>query len=265
MKYLQGVLLDWAGTTVDYGCMAPVGSFIEMFEERGITVTMEETRKPMGMAKIDHIRTMLGMPEIQAQLANRAIIEKDVVEMNGRFEELLFKNLSNYATPVPGAVDAINEIIQMKLKIGTTTGYTREMMEIVRAGAAQQGYAPDIVITADDVDAGRPFPWMAYAAAMKMGVYPMSRIVKVGDTVIDMEEGRNAGAWTVGLVYSSSEFGLTQEETNQLSEHERLTRAAAVRKRLFAAGAHHVLDTIEELPAYLQKLDQELAKQEVFV
>ncbi|WNS78482.1 phosphonoacetaldehyde hydrolase [Domibacillus sp. DTU_2020_1001157_1_SI_ALB_TIR_016] len=265
MKYLQGVLLDWAGTTVDYGCMAPVGSFIEMFKEKGITVTMEETRKPMGMAKIDHIRTMLEMPGIRAQLGNKAVTEKEVIGMNTRFEELLFKNLANYATPIPGAVDAINDIIKMQLKIGTTTGYTREMMDVVRAGAAQKGYAPDIVITADDVDAGRPFPWMAYIAAMKMGVYPMNRIVKVGDTVIDMEEGRNAGTWTVGLVYGSSEFGLTQEETNQLSNQERLHRAAAVRKRLLAAGAHYVLDTIEELPAYLQKLDQKLTKQEVLV
>ncbi|PAF19193.1 phosphonoacetaldehyde hydrolase [Terribacillus saccharophilus] len=265
MKYLQGVLFDWAGTTVDYGCMAPVGSFMDMFAEKGIQVSMEETRQPMGMAKIDHIRTMLEMPGIYSQLGNQKISEKDITEMNERFEQLLFKNLADYADPVPGAVAAVEEIIDMDLKIGTTTGYTRDMMKIVQAGAAEKGYAPDIVITAEDVGAGRPFPWMAYAAAMKMGVYPMNRIVKVGDTVMDMKEGRNAGAWTVGLVYGSSEFGLTQTETKQLSEQDRLSRAAEVRERLIEAGAHHVLDTIADLPAYLKELDHQLSQQEVLV
>ena len=55
---IKAVIFDWAGTTVDYGCFAPVQAFMETFKAAGVEPTMEETRKPMGMLKIDHIRTM---------------------------------------------------------------------------------------------------------------------------------------------------------------------------------------------------------------
>ena len=61
---IEGIIFDWAGTTVDYGCFAPVQAFMDVFREFGMKVTMEETRKPMGMLKRDHIRTMLEMPRI---------------------------------------------------------------------------------------------------------------------------------------------------------------------------------------------------------
>ena len=63
MKY-EGIIFDWAGTTVDYGCMAPVEAFDEAFRAYSIEPKMEEIRKPMGMLKIDHVRTMLGMERI---------------------------------------------------------------------------------------------------------------------------------------------------------------------------------------------------------
>ncbi len=60
---IEGVILDWAGTAVDFGCFAPVHVFIDIFQKVGIDVTMEEARAPMGMLKIDHIRAMLSMQE----------------------------------------------------------------------------------------------------------------------------------------------------------------------------------------------------------
>ncbi|OKL35662.1 phosphonoacetaldehyde hydrolase [Domibacillus mangrovi] len=261
MKKIQGIFLDWAGTTVDYGCMAPVESFVKIFEEKGIQVTMDETREPMGMAKIDHIRTMLEMPSIRKQWQGE-LTEKDVCELNERFEACLFESLDEYTDPVPGAVEAVETLREMGLVIGTTTGYTREMIDIVRAGAAEKCYVPDVTVTADDVDAGRPYPWMMYYAAMKLGVYPMNRVVKVGDTTVDMEEGRNAGAWTVGLIYGSSELGLSIEEVSHLTEDERAIREADVREKLMAAGAHTVLLSISELPAFIRELDRILSEKE---
>ena len=64
MKQFECVIFDWAGTTVDYGCFAPVQAFVEVFKHYGIEPTMEEVREPMGMLKIDHIRTMLNNVKI---------------------------------------------------------------------------------------------------------------------------------------------------------------------------------------------------------
>ena len=63
----QLVIFDWAGTTVDYGCFAPVNAFALAFQKFGVTPTVEEIRAPMGMLKRDHIRTMLAMPAIRQQ------------------------------------------------------------------------------------------------------------------------------------------------------------------------------------------------------
>ena len=63
---VEAVIFDWAGTTVDFGCFAPVQAFIETFKAAGVEPTMEETRAPMGMLKIDHICTMLKMDRIAA-------------------------------------------------------------------------------------------------------------------------------------------------------------------------------------------------------
>ena len=60
----QLVIFDWAGTTVDYGCFAPVNAFALAFQKFGVTPTVEEIRAPMGMLKRDHIRTMLRMERI---------------------------------------------------------------------------------------------------------------------------------------------------------------------------------------------------------
>ena len=76
MKKIKAVIFDWAGTTVDFGCMAPVQAFVEVFKEFGIEPTMEEVREPMGMLKIDHIRTMLKMERIISGLKNTEKIRK---------------------------------------------------------------------------------------------------------------------------------------------------------------------------------------------
>ena len=99
-RKIEAVIFDWAGTTVDYGCFAPVQAFSEVFKEFGVTPTMEEVRKPMGMLKIDHIRTMLSMDRIQQcwqEKYNRPSNEEDVQKMYAVYEAKLLSVLDQYA------------------------------------------------------------------------------------------------------------------------------------------------------------------------
>lgn len=65
MKKISGVIMDWAGTAVDYGCFAPLNAFLKVFsEEKGIDITYRQAREPMGLLKIDHIKAILSMPEV---------------------------------------------------------------------------------------------------------------------------------------------------------------------------------------------------------
>lgn len=220
---IEAVIFDWAGTTVDYGCFAPLEVFMKIFQKRGVEITAAEARKPMGLLKIDHVRALTEMPRIADEwkgVFGQLPTEADIHEMYEEFEEILFSILPSYATPIDEVKEVIASLRERGIKIGSTTGYTREMMGIVAKEAALQGYKPDFLVTPDDVPAGRPYPWMCYKNAMELGVYPMNHMIKVGDTVSDMKEGRNAGMWTVGVILGSSELGLTEEEVESMDSVE---------------------------------------------
>ena len=255
---IEAVLFDWAGTTVDYGCFAPLEVFLEVFKRKGIDLTLEEARGPMGMLKIDHIRALTQIPRIKEQwvkVYGREPNEKDVKEMYEDFEPSLLKILPNYTTPIPGVVEAVKEIRDMGLKIGSTTGYTDKMMEIVKKGAKEKGYEPDTLFTPDGLPGGRPYPWMCYENAKKLGVYPMNHIIKVGDTLSDVKEGVNAGCWSVGVIMGSNELGLHEEEVLAMPYDELSTRCKEVRERFLNAGAHFVIKTMSELPDLIKKIN----------
>ena len=249
---IEAVIFDWAGTTVDYGCFAPVKAFMEAFAHHGVPVTMEETRKPMGMLKRDHIRTMLHMERIAAEwkrVHGREATEEDVDAVYAQFEPKLFSILDQYADLKPFAVETAAKLREMGLKIGSTTGYTKAMMEIVTAKAAQQGYAPDVWVSPDGVEGkGRPYPYMIFANMQKLGVTSVRNVVKVGDTISDVKEGVNAGVWTVAVIEGSSQLGLSRQEYEALLPEE---QAAACRKAEIGfrqAGAQFVIRNLAQLP-----------------
>lgn len=252
------VIFDWAGTTVDYGCFAPVQAFMEAFKAAGVEPTMEETRAPMGMLKIDHIRTMLHMDRIEKEwirIHGAAPTEDDVQKLYEPYEEKLLSILHNFADPKPGVLNAIAELRAMNIKIGSTTGYNDKMMAIVASQAATNGYAPDVMITPDTVGGkGRPYPYMIFANMKELGAANVDEVVKVGDTISDIKEGLAAGAFSVAVVEGSSEMGLTQEEFEALSAEDQDAVCAKVKATFYAAGAHAVIRTMTELPALVRQL-----------
>lgn len=255
---IQAVIFDWAGTTVDYGCFAPVQAFMEAFAHFGIEVTMEETRKPMGMLKIEHIRTMLKMERIQnlwKEKYGRCANNEDVEAIYEQFEPKLLSILHRYSDPKPFVLETVAQLRQMGLKIGSTTGYTDKMMEIVVPEAEKQGYSPDCWFSPDSVDGkGRPYPYMIFKNMQYMQISSVQNIVKVGDTISDIKEGVNAGVWTVGVIEGSSELGLSKEEWENLSADEKKTKAKQVENSFRSAGADFVIQNMSELPALIYML-----------
>jgi phosphonoacetaldehyde hydrolase len=154
------------------------------------------------------------------------------------------------------------ELRRRGIKTGGTTGYFKAAAERVAAAAKRQGYAPDCTLGPDDVSAGRPKPWMIYRIMETLDVCPPAAVVKVGDTVPDIEEGRNAGIWSVGVTHTGSEVGCTAAEFAALPEAERRERVAAAERKLRAAGAHAVIGSVADVPALLDELAGRLASGE---
>ena len=259
---IRCVIMDWAGTAVDYGCFAPLNAFLKVFsEERGVEITLRQAREPMGMLKIDHIRAILSMPAVSEKFRERyrrAWDERDVEEMYRSFEKHLFASLSEFTTPVPGAVETVAALRGQGIRIGSTTGYTARMMEVVRPGAAAKGYAVDNLVTPDGLPAGRPAPYMIFRNMTELEIPSVRQVVKVGDTIADIREGVNAGVWSVGVVTGSNEMGLTEEEYARMPADSLAAMKEEVRLRMLRAGAHRVLDNIAELPGCIRTLNEML-------
>lgn len=254
MKY-EAVIFDWAGTTVDYGCFAPVQAFMEIFKEYGIEPTMEETRKPMGMLKWDHIKTLLSMDRIREEfrrIHGRDFTDKDVDEMHEKFAANLMKILDRFSDPKEYVVETVVKLRDVGVKIGSTTGYTDAMMAIVIREAAKAGYEPDCWFSPDSTGhMGRPYPYMIFKNMETLQVTSVDKVMKVGDTLSDIREGKNAGVFTVGIIEGSSEMGLTKAEYEALAPEEKEAKVQAVTKRYMDAGADAVVQDIRGVLEYI--------------
>jgi phosphonoacetaldehyde hydrolase len=261
-RRLQAVVLDWAGTVVDFGSRAPVRAVVEVFRRHGVAVSVEQARRPMGTAKRRHLELMLQMPEVAEawQAARgRPPAPPDVDRLYHDFQPIQAACLAEHAQLIPGTLEAVADFGRRGLRVGTTTGYSTLMMEVVASHAAQQGFAPEVTVCADEVPAGRPHPWMCLRAAMELGVYPMWTLAQVGDTVPDVLEGLNAGTWVIAVAETGNEVGLPRDELLRLPPAERRRRTEAARLRLGQAGAHYVVDGIGDVPVVLDELDARIA------
>ncbi|MGI5895120.1 MAG: phosphonoacetaldehyde hydrolase [Candidatus Merdivicinus sp.] len=253
------VVFDWAGTTVDYGSSAPAVVFERTFAQEGIHFTRQEINAFMGMEKKDHIRSLLSTEKGTSQWNEkfgRSWTEEDVEKLYEAFEANLFDVVAEYSTPIAGTVEAVAKLREMGIKIGSTTGYTSQMMERVIPAAKEGGYSADCVVTPDVTGAARPTPFMLFECMRQLNVYPPKHVVKVGDTVIDMKEGVNAGAWSIGILTGSNLMGLTEEEYRAMSAQELMERKQAVTAKYLEAGANLVIDSIAELPAAVKEINR---------
>ena len=259
MAKIQCIIMDWAGTAVDFGCFAPLNAFLRVFGEQGVDITYKQAREPMGLLKIEHIKAILRMPEVNRkfrEVHDRDWTLEDVDVMYGSFERHLFASLEDFTTPLPGVVDTMGYLRGEGIKIGSTTGYTSAMMDVVRPGAAAKGYMVDNLVTPDHLPAGRPAPYMIYRNMIDLAVDSVDAVVKVGDTIADIREGVNAKAWSVGIITGSNELGLNEEEYNAMSANRLAEMKREVAERMRAAGANAVLDNITELPDYIAKINK---------
>lgn len=261
-KRLEAVIFDWAGTTVDHGSLAPVRAVTEIFHRRGIPLTDAEARRDMGIFKRDHIRNVLAMPRVAQQwreLTGADPVEDDANKLFSDFLPLQMRILDEYSQVIQG-VRAVTEKLRSRgLRIGSTTGYTRPMLDVLIQRAKEQGYYSDLALCPDDAPGGRPHPWMCLQLAIQFRLRATWAAVKIGDTVSDIEEALNAGMWAVGVAATGNEIGLSAQDLHALPPEERRSRTDAAHDRLLAAGAHYVIDSAACCEPVLDEIDSRLA------
>lgn len=251
------VILDWAGTTVDYGSCGPARVFQEIFAAQGVPVTAAEAREPMGRAKRDHIASVSRMPRVAAAWLERhgaACSEADIDRMYAEFLPLQKQVLAGRSGVIPGVPQAIANLRALGCPIGSSTGYTRELMEVVVPIAAEQGYRPDVVCTSDDVPQGRPEPFLNRLVAERLGVGLSPAVFVVDDTPVGIEAGLRAGCTTVAVSKTGNMLGLDEAEVSGLSANDLAARLQLIEADFRGLGAHHVIESVADLPALIARL-----------
>ncbi len=267
MNRISALILDWAGTTVDFGSFAPTQIFVEAFRQAfDIEITLEEARVPMGLGKWQHIEALGKLPAVDSRWQakfGRAMTAADIDAIYAAFMPLQIAKVVDFSAPIAGVVDTIAALRAKGLKIGSCSGYPRPVMEKLVPAAAAQGYAPDHWVATDDLAAGgRPGPVDGAAERDYPGHRRCAHCVKVDDAAPGISEGLHAGMWSVGLAVSGNEFGATWEEYQAMSKAEIATRRERAAGKLYAAGAHYVVDTLADLPEVIADINARLAKGE---
>jgi len=261
LKNIKAVIFDWAGTLIDFGCIAPTQVFVAVFSQRGIFISVEEARGPMGLAKKDHVRALIRLKSVEQQWEQKYGIHPDESDVEAIYADLnpaLAKIVSNYSEPIPGAIALIKSLKEQGIKVGTTTGYVDEMMENILPITTAAGLIPDSIVNSSDVSVGRPAPWMIFKNCERMNVFPLSAIVKIGDTVADIEEGINAGLWTIGLTASGNEVGLSLTEMETADTMWLKGKLALAEQKLIDAGADYIAEGVWECWPILEEIDRHI-------
>jgi len=227
MSNIQLAVFDIAGTTVkDKGNVSV--AFMKAFKEYDLEVPKEAVVKVMGFRKKDAIRMLLEKSTTTSPGNNDELIEK--------IHDAFTRNIiSAYETdpelkPMPQAEEIFATLKQRGIKIALNTGFTRAITNtILQRLQWEQLPAIDMVICSDEVPQGRPFPYMIHSIMLQMDVTDSRAVVKIGDTKVDIEEGRNAGC---GMVVS-------------------VTTGAYTRNELEVYRPDHIIDSLEELPALI--------------
>jgi phosphonoacetaldehyde hydrolase len=259
---IKAIILDWAGTVVDHGSRAPMGAFVKAFAQFGVTISIADARGPMGMAKRDHIRMVGTSPTVATAWRAKHGRDFDDAAIDAIFEVFEPMNIAAveaHSALIPGAHDALDWCKARGIRIGSTTGYTRPIMERLMPLAAAQGFVPEVTICAGDLAAGRPAPLQIWSALAQMGIWPASSVIKLDDTPPGIGEARAAGCWAVGVALTGNNPGLSAEELAGLAPTERDALRRAASEPLLRAGAHLVVETIAELPTLIDHIEARLA------
>jgi len=193
------VLFDLAGTTVDdgmHGGSLVVSAMIEAFACAGLLLDAEDVLRHRGKEKREIIRVLL---------AGRCSEGKDTGENASELVYACFLNRMRKGVDslreIEGTEETFRFLRRRGIRIGVGSGFPTEIVEriVARMGWASKGLL-DYTASAEQIGVGRPDPGMIYHAMERLLISDPAKVLKVGDTVADIEEGKNAGTWTAAVL-----------------------------------------------------------------
>ena len=264
---VKALVLDWSGTVADAYVLAPAVVFTEVFKKHGVEISMFEARGPMGLRKDLHIKALTEVPEISHRWKEIKGKDPDQGDVDAMFEDFVPMQLDclrQYTGLLPGVAEVVQRLQKQGIKIGSTTGFVRSMVDILEEDAKKQGYVPDASVAGDEVEHGaRPKPFMVYKNLDMMDVHPIQSVIKVDDTVSGIGEALEAGCWGVGVSLYSNYMDIDSlAHAESLSDEEMARRLDHTNEILQKAGAHYVIDSLADIEPVIEDVNRRLARGE---
>lgn len=192
MQSLKLVVFDMAGTTVQDNGEVPQ-AFTDALAAHGLTVTPEQLNRVRGSSKRQAVFDLL--PDTPERAQRAAVIYRSFCE------HLAHRYQTDGVTPVEGAAPVFAWLRAQGIRVALNTGFDRDITTLLLTALHWNEGVVDAVICGDDVRQGRPAPYLIFHAMEAVGATNVQHVMNVGDTVLDLQAGNNAGVrWNVGVL-----------------------------------------------------------------
>lgn len=215
------VVFDIAGTTVKDKNNVGI-AFQEAMRSHGYEIAIEEVNPIMGYQKPLAIQMML-----EKHTDNPAGITSELVnEIHDEFVERMidFYSTTQEISPLPNVEETFTILKKEGVKIALNTGFSRDIADVIIKRLGWEDKI-DCLVASDEVEKGRPYPYMIQKIMSELQIDSPEKIAKVGDTEVDINEGINAGCkYVIGV-----------------------TTGAFTREELLPYHPTHIIDNISEV------------------
>ena len=258
IEMIRTCIFDLGGTIVDRYSLTPFLSLKKSFLKHKLDINDELIYKDMGISKSEHIRKITNDPEVKHQfyeLEYRDIRERDRLIIYNDFNEIQ-KEAASKINIIPETKDIIDYLRNKDILIGVTTGFNKEITNIIHDRLDNEGIYIDKYVSSTCLDKpGRPYPFMINHIMDEFKINDPYNVMKLDDTVIGLEEGRSAHCWTAGVSRWSTNMKVKSlDESYSLSCDEVKEKNKNSRNILRKARPHYILDTLNDLPEILDIL-----------
>jgi phosphonatase-like hydrolase len=212
--------MDMAGTTVEDRGQVP-WAFSSVLRANGITVTDDDIARVRGTSKREAIRSLLPPERIG-----------DADRIHQEFSRQLTKLYHDGGVrPILGAADAIRDLRARGIKVALTTGFDREIANLLLTALGWTHDAVDAVVCSDEVPRSRPAPDMIYVAMKLTMIEDLTKVANVGDTTLDLESAERAGVrWNIGVL-----SGAHSREALERAPHTHIVQSVAGLSEVFGS------------------------------
>ena len=200
-KY-NAVIFDLSGVLVDFGMHVPVIAASRVFRYHNIHVPEKNIRQNIWKNQEFYIKSQCNFNNVGNKFE---MIYTDYLN-----ELVILNHSPEFNEPINGAVNTTNILRKLGYKIGITTFYNKNVFNVIDKSLKRNGLIYDAVVCNDEVLLGKPEPFMIYKITNRLNV-PTNKCIKVGESYLNIIEGKNAKIDIINILDSSNDMGMDEQ------------------------------------------------------